>query len=125
MRVLARPLLIGTGWTCVGLGVLGKIAGSERGPAQAVPPGGRSDQHQAVPRLLHPCSDEPVRMDDTDADHIDQGISVISTVESKISPDHRNANAVAVSPDSRNHVFEEVPVFLLFKWTEIQRKQSA
>src|SRR4029453_328477 len=72
----------------------------------AAAPGFRADVVHGVAQTARTTFDEPARLCDAQAQHVDERVPRIGRLEGDFAADCRNPDAVAVSGDARDHALE-------------------
>ena len=73
------------------------------GPADAVSPRGRTEQHREVPRARRPGEGQPVLWQHAEAEHVHQWIAPVGGIEDGLAADGGDAHRVAVTRHARHH----------------------
>ena len=88
------------------------------GPADAVPPGGRAEQHGQVPRARGPGEHEAVVGQEAEAEHVDERIVLIGGIEDGLTAHRRHADRVPIAGYSGHHSFGDPPASSVVQRTE-------
>ncbi len=96
----------------------------EGGSVETVAAGVGADEHDQVAYARCLGSHDAVGRHDADTHGVDERIARERWVEENFTADGRDAQAVAVSADSGDHVFEQVSISRLIEGTEAQRVQD-
>ena len=69
-------------------------------------------------------ADQPALLDDPDAHRVDEAVGAVGLIEVQLAADGRDADAVAVPTDARDHTVEEMALMRLGERTETQRVEQ-
>src|SRR5437667_512476 len=83
-----------------------ELDGGERCAMNSVAPGVRPHQHQPVARAFGTRPHELVGADESDAHRVDDRVVRVAVLEVDLASDRRDADAVAVGADARDHALE-------------------
>ncbi len=90
-----------------GLGVVERLAGQDRRAADAVAAGARAEQHHLVAHARGAAAVHVLVPHHADAQRVDQRVALVGRVEHDLAADVRQAQAVAVAADARDHAVHD------------------
>ncbi len=95
--------------------------GQDAGAADAVAPGGGTEQHGKVAFALGPGQHETAFRQDAEAENVHQGISAVAGVEDDLTAHGRHADRIAIAGDPGDHPFNQITVAGAVEGAETQR----
>jgi hypothetical protein len=107
----------------LGLRLLGQLHGRERRPVNTVAPGRGPDIQNGIADARRRRRGDAIELDHSDRHRIDQRISFVAGVEINLAAHGRYPDTVPVSPDTCDHMFEEIPAAGIRERPEAQRVQ--
>ena len=92
----------------LGVAGFGEIFGGERCPMNSVATGARTHSHDRIANALGLGANEVLFVHESDAHRIHQRIALVSGIEDDLTSDGRNADTIAVIPDSLDDTGKQV-----------------
>src|SRR5581483_5588108 len=84
--------------------------GQDAGPADAVAPGRRPEQHRQVPDTFGPGQHQALFGEHAETENVHQGIGAVAGVEDDFPADGGYADRIAIAGDPGDHTFDQIAV---------------
>ena len=98
--------------------------GEDAGPADAVAPGRRAEQHDVVALARGLGEDQVLLLEQADRHHVDERVALVRGVEDELAADGGNADAVAVAADAAHDAVDEVAGARIRRVAEAERVED-